>query len=216
MVGTLFLMIFFLHNSWTNWNCTCLQQSNMYLSISWIFLQFWFRCIFYPPPPTHPLAKQWKKIFSWIYPFHAISCNFGLGVFLPPPPPGQTVNKFFVMDLSISWNFLLMMTVACRYVGIRDQLVWWGFQQQRRYISLVLIKYLFKFALVQSCFNFIPPQTLCLWTKGPKMLRVYHLCLAWWDQSGLRLCISKSNKNPIKSSRVKVKFVVVKARACNF
>ena len=127
MVGT-FLMIFYLHNSWTNWNCTCLQQSNMYLFISWIFLQFWFRCI--SPPPPHPPAKQWKKLFSWIYPFHEISCNFGC-IFYPLPPPTHQPNrgeKFFFMDLSILWNFLqfgsgVFFTPRPRYVGIWDQLV---------------------------------------------------------------------------------------------
>ena len=82
MVGTLFLMIFYLHNSWTNWNCTCLQQSNMYLSISWNFLQFWFRCIFTPPPQ----GKVGKIFFHRFIHFMKFSCNFGLGVFFTPPP----------------------------------------------------------------------------------------------------------------------------------
>ena len=127
---------------------------SMDLSISWNFLQFWFRCISPPPPhppPTHPPTGQTvkKKFFSWIYPFHEISCNFGSGVFFTPSPPptSQTVKTkffpwiypfheiscnfgsgvfftphphtppthqsnsgkiFFFMDLSISWNFLLI------------------------------------------------------------------------------------------------------------
>ena len=54
------------------------------LSISWYFLQFWFRCILTPPPPPPPPPNSEKKFFfffSWIYPFHEISCNFGSGVF---------------------------------------------------------------------------------------------------------------------------------------
>ena len=49
------------------------------------FLQFWFRCIFTPPPPPPPWPNS-EKNFSWIYPFHEISCNFASGEFLPPPP----------------------------------------------------------------------------------------------------------------------------------
>ena len=51
------------------------------------------------------------KRATCIYPFHEISCNFGSGEFLTPPPTSQTVKKkfffpSFFMDLSISWNFL--------------------------------------------------------------------------------------------------------------
>ena len=53
-------------------------------SISSIFLQFWFRCIFYPHPP--PTSQTVKKKFPWVYPFHEISCNFGSGVFFSPTP----------------------------------------------------------------------------------------------------------------------------------
>ena len=144
MVGTLFLMIFYLHNSWTNWNCTYLQQSNMDLSTSWNFLQFWFRCIFYPTPPHPPTGQTVKKklllllffffngffhfmkfpailvqvyflphpphpptgqtvkkkwFFSWMYPFHEISCNFGSGVFPSPltNPPAK-LNTIFLFS----------------------------------------------------------------------------------------------------------------------
>ena len=93
-------------------------------------------CVYYPrPSPTGQTVKTVKKkFFSWIYPFHEISCNFGSGVFFTPPPTGQTVKTIFFMDLSISWNFLLMMTIACRNVGIWDQLVycrWCGFNLVR-------------------------------------------------------------------------------------
>ena len=69
---------------------------------------------FYPPPPPHPPTGQTvkKKFISWIYPFHEISCNFGSSVF-PPPPPAKQWKKNLFMDLSFSWNFLLMMTIAC-------------------------------------------------------------------------------------------------------
>ena len=64
--------------------------------------------VYSPPPP--PTGQTVKKIFfffffPWIYPFHEISCYFGSGVFLPPPPQPThwpTVKKNFFMDLSIS------------------------------------------------------------------------------------------------------------------
>ena len=47
----------------------------------------------YSPPVTHPPVKQRKKKFPWIYPFHAISCNFGSGVIFIPPPPTHPSAK---------------------------------------------------------------------------------------------------------------------------
>ena len=45
-----------------------------------------------------------REIFlHWIYPFHAISSNFGFFVAEKPPPQGW--GKFFTLDLSISCNF---------------------------------------------------------------------------------------------------------------
>ena len=60
------------------------------LSISWNFLHFWFRCDFshtHPPPP-HPTTTSnfYEKMFQ--------------------VQMGQTVKINFLVDLSISWNFL--------------------------------------------------------------------------------------------------------------
>ena len=65
--------------------------------------------LYFYPPTTGQTVK--KLFFSWIYPFHEISCNFGSGVIFTPtpthPPTGQTVKTiFFSIDLSISGNFL--------------------------------------------------------------------------------------------------------------
>ena len=86
---------------------------SMDLSISWNFLQFWFRCISPPPPtphpPTHPLAKQWKKnFFHGFIHFMKFPAILVQVYFLPHPPTHQPnrENKIFSMDLSISWNFL--------------------------------------------------------------------------------------------------------------
>ena len=53
----------------------------LYLSISCNFQQLWFSWQKPPPPPT-------KKFCNWIYPFHAISSNFG-SVYRTPPSPGK-------------------------------------------------------------------------------------------------------------------------------
>ena len=97
------------------------------LSISGNFQQLWFLCQKSPPPPNegkkfytgsihfrqfpatlvfvaerHP--PGWgKKFLYWIYPFQAISSNFGFCGRKDPPP--QDEGKFFTLDLSISGNF---------------------------------------------------------------------------------------------------------------
>ena len=66
MVGTLFLKIFFLHNSWDK------LKMYMFATEQHVFIHFMnfpvilVQVYFYPttPHPTpHPLAKQWKKKF---------------------------------------------------------------------------------------------------------------------------------------------------------
>ena len=70
------------------------------LSISGNFQQLWFLWKKSPPPPL----QGWGKIF-WhsIYPFQAISSNFGFcGRKAPPPRMRENV---LISDLSISGNF---------------------------------------------------------------------------------------------------------------
>ena len=73
------------------------QFFRLNLSISGNFQQLWVQLAVKLPPG----AKQ-AKIFDWIYPFQAISSNFGFSWQLSP-----TVGKqgFFILDLSISCNF---------------------------------------------------------------------------------------------------------------
>ena len=52
-----------------------------------------------PPPPS----GNRENFLDWIYPFHAISSNFGFCGRKVPPPPDE--GKFFTLDLSISCNF---------------------------------------------------------------------------------------------------------------
>ena len=120
------------------------KKKLMDLSISWNFLQFWFKCIL-PPPPSFPqLAKQWKNFFIYFYFFNGFIHFMKFPAilvqvhFLPPPLPiDQTMEKILV-DLSISWNFPLMMTIACRHVGIWDQLVLLFFEDHKNWIILNL------------------------------------------------------------------------------
>ena len=56
-----------------------------------------------PPPPT-PTRMREKNV-HWIYPFQAISSNFGFCGRKAPPLPPQDEGFFFTPDLSISGNF---------------------------------------------------------------------------------------------------------------
>ena len=102
------------------------------LSISWNFQQLCFLWQKSPTPPPHP--GKGTLFLHWIYPFHAISSNFGFcsrkapsqdeGNFFytgsihfmqfsatlvfvaeKPPPPSRMNGKLFTLDLSISCNF---------------------------------------------------------------------------------------------------------------
>ena len=70
--------------------------------ISCNFQQIWFS--WQKSPLTHLVAKQWKFL-DWIYPFHAISSNFGSAGRKACPLPSSGTVKFFRLDLSISCNF---------------------------------------------------------------------------------------------------------------
>ena len=73
------------------------------LSISGNFEQLWFLWQKSPPPP---LLKDEAKIF-WlqIYPFQAISSNFGFCGRKAPTPSPRWLQNFLTSDLSISGNF---------------------------------------------------------------------------------------------------------------
>ena len=70
--------------------------------ISCNFQQIWFS--WQKSPLTHLVAKQWKFL-DWIYPFHAISSNFGSAGRKACPIPSSWTVKCFRLDLSISCNF---------------------------------------------------------------------------------------------------------------
>ena len=70
--------------------------------ISCNFQQIWFS--WKKSPLTHLVAKKWKFL-DWIYPFHAISSNFGSAGRKAPLPIVDRQWKFFRLDLSISCNF---------------------------------------------------------------------------------------------------------------
>ena len=63
------------------------------------------------PPPLPTGWPNREKFWEWIYPFHAISSNFGSAgrKALPPPlpslPPMAEQGKILKLDLSISCNF---------------------------------------------------------------------------------------------------------------
>ena len=73
------------------------------LSISCNFQQLWFSWQKKPPFPHTPQQPKREKFWDWIYPFHAISSNFG-SAGRKAPPHGQRGKKLR-LNLSISCNF---------------------------------------------------------------------------------------------------------------
>ena len=74
--------------------------STLNLSISCNFQQLWF--LWQKSPPPHDEMRE--KFLHWIYPFHAISSNFGF-CGRKAPPPSQMRENSFTLNLSISCNF---------------------------------------------------------------------------------------------------------------
>ena len=71
-------------------------------------VQVWFFTHPPPPPPQTLMrkfskskwAKQWKKCFQWIYPFHEISCIFGSGVIFQTHTPHHHLKLWWENFLS--------------------------------------------------------------------------------------------------------------------
>ena len=75
----------------------------------------------FPPPPSNSLKKGFLMVIIHFMKFPAILVQLH---FWPPPPHRSNSGKRFLVDLSISLNFPLMMTIARRYVGSGINSLW--------------------------------------------------------------------------------------------
>ena len=68
------------------------------------FMQFPATLVQLAEKPLTPATKE-GKFLDWIYPFHAISSNFGSGGRKASPQPAAKEGKILRLNLSISCNF---------------------------------------------------------------------------------------------------------------